>query len=148
MMKKHAPAVHMRSFDIQKKISGPLLDRIDIQINVPRTKFENLTTKNTDSSNFKNQVRSAREIQANRMKEYGIMFRTNAELSSKECEEVIKLSDGANITLKEIFTHNPLSTRSYYRLLKTGRTIADLEGSKIVETPHITEAFQLRIREE
>ncbi len=136
-------------FRYQKKISGPLLDRIDIQINVPRLKFETLTQEGSKSPrDLKAVVRKAREIQTQRFEKAGIARLTNAELSSKECEDLIILTKEANELLKEIFNRSLLSTRGYYRLLKTGRTIADLAGSDLVEAPHVAEAFQLRIREE
>ncbi len=134
-------------FRYQKKISGPLLDRIDIQINVPRVKYEGLMEKPTNSSKIKSGIFRAREIQRKRFKDAGIEKFVNSEMGSRECEDLIKLSDGAEKLIKDIFNKSMLSTRGYYRLLKTGRTIADMEGDGIVEAPHIAEAFQLRIRE-
>lgn len=135
-------------FRYQKKISGPLLDRIDIQINVPRTKYEHLKKKPTDGAREKELVAKAREVEKARFEKAGIPKLTNAEMSSKECEELIALTDKVNELLKEIFTKSLLSTRGYYRLLKAARTIADMEGSEAVGPEHIAEAFQLRIREE
>ncbi len=135
-------------FRYQKKISGPLLDRIDIQINVPRLKYESLEKAPGDSTKLKDAVRRAREAQFNRMQKAGIKKLTNSELSSKECEELIPLTSDANELLKQIFNRSMLSVRGYYRILKVARTIADLENSESVEAPHVAEAFQLRIREE
>ena len=135
-------------FRYQKKISGPLLDRIDIQINVPRIKLEELKRKPTDKKDFQKQVIEARKIQDERFKKAGVKRFVNAELSSKECEELIDITEEADEFIKTIFDKYPVSTRGYYRLLKTARTIADLEGLKKVEKPHVAEAFQLRIREE
>jgi len=135
-------------FRYQKKISGPLLDRIDIQINVPRIKLEELKKKPTDKRDLQEQVVGARKIQTERFKEVGIKRLVNAEMSSKECEELVDITEEADEFIKEIFEKYPISTRGYYRLLKTARTIADLERSKKVEKPHVAEAFQLRIREE
>lgn len=135
-------------FRYQKKISGPLLDRIDIQINVPRIKLEEIKTKPTDKKDYRSQVVSARKIQEERFKKAGLKKLVNAELSSKECEGLIKIADDADEFIKSIFDKYPVSTRGYYRLLKTARTIADLENSERVEKPHVAEAFQLRIREE
>jgi len=135
-------------FRYQKKISGPLLDRIDIQINVPRIKLEELKKKPTQKEKFRRFVTSARTKQRERFKTAGSDNLTNAEMSSKECEELIDMSDEADEFVKTIFDKYPISTRGYYRLLKTAQTIADLEGSDRVEQPHIAEAFQLRVREE
>lgn len=135
-------------FRYQKKISGPLLDRIDIQIHVPRMKYEHLKKQPEDSRKLKELVLRARDAQRARFEKAGIKKLTNAEMSSKECETLIELTDEANNLLKDIFTKSLLSTRGYYRILKTSRTIADIEGSEQVEPAHIAEAFQLRIREE
>ena len=135
-------------FRYQKKISGPLLDRIDIQINVPRIKLEELKKKPTDKKDFQKNVLEARKKQTRRFEKAGIKRFVNAEMSSKECEEFIDITDEADEFIKTIFDKYPVSTRGYYRLLKTARTIADLENSEKVEKPHVAEAFQLRIREE
>lgn len=135
-------------FRYQKKISGPLLDRIDIQINVPRIKLEELKKKTTQKEEFRQFVTSARAKQRERFKEAKSDNLTNAEMSSKECEELIDISNEADEFVKTIFDKYPISTRGYYRLLKTAQTIADLEGSDRVKQPHIAEAFQLRVREE
>ena len=135
-------------FRYQKKISGPLLDRIDIQINVPRIKYENLKGASTDSSKLKASVVSARKIQGNRFKNKSTKKLTNSEMTSKECEELIHLDENANTFIKNVFNKSLLSTRGYYRLLKTSRTIADMDNSELVTQPHVAEAFQLRIRED
>src|SRR3989304_1538555 len=77
----------------QKKIYGALLDRIDIQINVPRLKFESLEKAPSNSAKLKGVVRRAREIQTNRFQKAGLKKLTNSELSSKECEELIILTE-------------------------------------------------------
>ena len=94
------------------------------------------------------QVIMAREIQKKRFSAADTNKLVNAEMSSKECEELIAITEEADEFIKAIFDKYPVSTRGYYRLLKTARTIADLEGSEKVEKPHVAEAFQLRIREE
>ncbi len=135
-------------FRYQKKISGPLLDRIDIQINVPRVKLEELKKKPAQKEELSRLVVGARARQTERFKKVGSDNLTNAEMSSKECEELIDISDEADEFVKTIFDKYPISTRGYYRLLKTAQTIADIEESEQVKQPHIAEAFQLRIREE
>jgi len=135
-------------FRYQKKISGPLLDRIDIQINVPRLKYEALQRPPSDTHQLKSAIRQARAIQQARFRRAGLKKLTNAELSSRECEELIKLDAEAHNLIKKIFNQSLLSTRGYYRLLKTSQTIADLEASEKVLPAHVAEAFQLRMRED
>jgi magnesium chelatase family protein len=136
----------------QKKVSGPLLDRIDLQIDVPRVKFNELQDKISDNSSGKcaveeirNRVAKAREIQKERLRDFGIL--TNSEMNSKLCDEIIKLDSEANNFLKDIFEKSLVSARGYYRVLKTARTIADLENSKDVKVAHLAEAFQYRLKE-
>lgn len=132
----------------QKKISGPLLDRIDIQINVPRMKLDSLLRPSNDSSNLRDTVTAARLRQRERFKNNGIPLFTNSEMSSKICEQLIKLDGGALSFLKSAFDQSLLGARGYFRLLKTALTIADLEGAATISEAHIAEAFHLRLREE
>ena len=131
----------------QKKISGPLLDRIDIQIIVPRSKLEQLKKPAEDSKKIKDSVKRAREVQKRRFEKAGLKIMVNSEMSSKDCERLANLNEKAEEFVKNIFDKSLLSTRGYYRILKTARTIADLEESEQVGENHIAEAFQLRIRE-
>lgn len=133
----------------QKKVSGPLLDRIDIQINVPRIKLENLKApKEQKSENIRASVARTREIQRERFKNAGIKIITNAEMSSKECEELVRLTNEADEFIKNIYDKAILSTRGYYRILKTARTIADIEEAQNVGAKHVAEAFQMRLKED
>ncbi|MDD5099143.1 MAG: YifB family Mg chelatase-like AAA ATPase [Candidatus Colwellbacteria bacterium] len=137
-------------FRYQKKISGPLLDRIDIQISVPRVKISDLRygTKTEEKSvSFMEKIIRARAIQKERHERLGIRHSTS-ELSAKECDKTIILDEYADSFLKKIFDNSTLSARGYYRLLKVGRTIADLDESDLVSKEHIAEAFQYRIRGE
>jgi magnesium chelatase family protein len=97
---------------------------------------------------LKSAIRQARAIQQARFRRAGLKKLTNAELSSRECEELIKLDAEAHNLIKKIFNQSLLSTRGYYRLLKTSQTIADLEASEKVLPAHVAEAFQLRMRED
>ena len=135
-------------FRYQKKISGPLLDRIDLQIEVPRVKLDELKNKNRDTKSadeMRKKIIEAREIQKERLKEFKII--TNSEMNSKMCDEIIKLDKEADNFLKDIFERSLISARGYYRVLKTARTIADLENSKDVNVSHLAEAFQYRLKE-
>lgn len=135
-------------FRYQKKVSGPLLDRIDLQIDVPRVKLEELKNKNRDvklAEDTRKKIIEAREVQKNRLKQFGIL--TNSEMSSKLCDEIIKLDKESDDFIKNIFDKSLISARGYYRILKTARTIADLENSKEVGVPHLAEAFQYRLKD-
>lgn len=137
-------------FRYQRKISGPLLDRIDLQIKVPRVKIEELQNKERDQKSA-DQIRAdilrARKIQKERFEKLGVNILTNSEMSSQHCDELISLDKDANQFLKDMFEKSLLSARGYYRILKTARTIADLEESKDINTGHLAEAFQYRLRE-
>lgn len=136
-------------FRYQKKISGPLLDRIDIQIEVPRVKAEELLDKKrkSETSDAKSRVIKARKVQEERFKKAGNKIYLNSEMSSKLVDEIIELDSEAQKFLKNILDKSFLSARGYYRILKTARTIADLENSEKVLTSHLAEAFQYRLRE-
>jgi magnesium chelatase family protein len=134
-------------FRYQKKISGPLLDRIDIQIHVPNLKISDLrSAPSTRSDEIKIKVSKCREIQQERFKKNNLRILTNSELSSKQCEELINCDRGADNLLKKIFDQSELSGRGYFRMLKVSRTIADLEESETVTANHIAEAYQYRLK--
>lgn len=133
----------------QKKISGPLLDRIDLQINVPRVKIEHLQKKGRDEKSadeMRKKILEARERQKERFKSHRGLL-TNSEMTSKMCDEMIELDKESDKFLKDIFEKSLISARGYYRIIKTARTIADLEGAKDVKIDHLAEAFQYRLRE-
>ena len=136
----------------QKKISGPLLDRIDLQIKVPRIDLKELRQKrigNPESQTIKKQVESVRSIEKERFKKLSgnRRIQTNAEMSSKQTEEFVNLDKAAEDFL-ETLDKTRLSPRGYYRLLKTARTIADLDEKEKVSAEHLAEAFSYRLREE
>lgn len=142
----------------QKKISGPLLDRIDLQIKVERVKIAELRGRKkveTQSQEIKKKIEKAREIQARRFKKIyaggsasgGGKIKTNAEMSSKQTEEFVNMDNNAEDFLK-MLDKTRLSPRGYYRLLKTARTIADLEEKEKVTKEHLAEAFSYRLKEE
>jgi magnesium chelatase family protein len=136
-------------FRYQKKLSGPLLDRIDIQITVPRMKISELRSAqrtNDESRDLTQKIEEARSLQKERHDRLGLKALSTSELNSRECDETIALDKAADDFLKKIFDRSPLSARGYYRLLKVGRTIADLDGSDTVSSAHLAEAFQYRIR--
>lgn len=126
------------------KISGPLLDRIDICIEVSPVKYEKLdsTEKTESSAEIKTRVNKARKIQYERYKNSKIL--SNAELTPKLIDEFCQLDDKGKKILEEAFNRLKLSARAYGRILKVARTIADLEASANIEVKHIAEAIQYR----
>lgn len=131
----------------QKKISGPLLDRIDIHIEVPRVEYAKLASEVVAeaSEKIKKRVEAAREIQRKRFKKG--KTKTNSEMGSMEVKEYCKLDSEAEKMLGHAVESMKLSARVYHRLLKIARTIADLEGLANITTDHITEALQYRPKE-
>ncbi|MDP3725488.1 MAG: YifB family Mg chelatase-like AAA ATPase [Nanoarchaeota archaeon] len=140
-------------FRYQKKISGPLLDRIDIQIEVPRTPLEELRDAHSDKTGanedeiFREAVSRARKRQSDRFGAAGLAFRANAEMSSNATERFAKLHSSAEELLRRMLKGSFISTRGYYRILKIARTIADLDASDEVSADHLGEAFQYRLKE-
>ena len=127
-----------------RKISGPLLDRIDIHIRVPRVTFKELTTKEQaePSAVIRERVVAARQRQLVRLKKHGIYC--NAQMNHAMIQSFCVLSTSAKILLEQAFKSMHLSARSYDRIIKVARTIADLAGTENIESAHIAEAIQLR----
>jgi len=126
------------------KISGPLLDRIDIFAETPAVKYEDLDGKRTGepSSVIKERVIKAQKIQLERYKDEGIYF--NSQLSSSLIEKYCVLGERERMLLKGAFDRLNLSARAYHKILKVARTIADLDGSENITSVHIAEAIQYR----
>ena len=126
------------------KISGPILDRIDIHIEVPSVKFEDLSSNdiNETSKEINERVNKARSIQIERYKNYNIF--SNVKLPSHLIEKSCKLTPNAEKVLKNAFNSLSLSARAYNKVLKVARTIADLEEKEIIDINHISEAIQYR----
>ncbi len=125
------------------RISGPLLDRIDLQIEAANPTYNELHSAPAESSaQIRERVVAARKIQLERYKELGIFC--NASLSGKYIEQFCILTDEAKEIIKHAFESIGLSARAYSRLLKVARTIADLEGCDKIESLHIAEAIQYR----
>ncbi|MBQ5841283.1 MAG: YifB family Mg chelatase-like AAA ATPase [Clostridia bacterium] len=126
------------------KVSGPLLDRIDLHIEVPPVEYEQLTSreKAESSAAIRQRVNAARAIQQRRFA--GTDITSNARIPTSRLKEFCPLTEGANTLLKGAFERMGLSARAYDRLLKVARTIADLAGSDTIDTPHIAEAIQYR----
>ncbi len=130
----------------QKKISGPLLDRIDLHIEVPRIKFEKLSDENLaeSSKSIRERVEKARKIQQERFADKKIL--TNSEMSSQDVKGFCKTDEQTIELLKTAVNQFQMSARSFYKILKLARTIADLEGKNNIESSHVAEALQYRPR--
>ena len=126
------------------KISGPLLDRIDICIEVNPVKYQKLDSNERieTSAEIKKRVDKARNIQLQRYKDSKIL--SNAELTPKLIDKHCKLNEKGKKILEDAFNKLKLSARAYGRILKVARTIADLEESENIEVKHIAEAIQYR----
>jgi len=132
----------------QKRISGPLLDRIDLHIEVPRVKFEKLTSDKfgETSAQVRERVEKAREIQNQRFKNKS--FSTNSEMLAKDIRDFCEVDSQTQDLLKNAVQQLHLSARSYHRILKISRTIADLAKEENIKTPFVAEALQYRAKVE
>ncbi|MEA3493907.1 MAG: YifB family Mg chelatase-like AAA ATPase [Candidatus Margulisiibacteriota bacterium] len=127
-----------------KKLSGPLIDRIDIQLEVPRLRPEELSAmpEGEPSRNIRERVIKARNIQRERFKDSGIY--SNSRMNPKQLKKFCELDKEAEGILKSAIIHLNLSGRAYDKVLKVARTIADLERIEMIEAKHIAEATQYR----
>ncbi|MBK9331548.1 MAG: YifB family Mg chelatase-like AAA ATPase [Ignavibacteria bacterium] len=135
-------------YDIQKflsKISGPILDRIDLHVHVNPVKYQELSSKTEleNSSSVRHRVIKARELQLERFKDKMGIY-SNSGMSSKEIKEFCKIDTECENLMKMAITKLGLSARAYDRILKVSRTIADLDGSENISPAHISEAIQYR----
>lgn len=130
----------------QSRLSGPLLDRIDLHVDVPRLTSEELLNtqpSGENSNDIRKRVVSARKIQAERYKNDGIL--TNSELTSKLIRKYCQIDKASAELLKIASVKYQLSGRRYDRILKLARTIADLEGSENIQQAHLMQALQYRM---
>ena len=132
----------------QRRISGPLLDRIDIFVDVPRVEYEKLTDDRLgeESASVRNRVESARQAQRQRFKASSASF-TNADMGPIEVREHCRLDAGAQGLLRSAMDSLHLSARGFHRVLKLARTVADMEQANEVRVNHLAEALQYRPRE-
>lgn len=127
-----------------RKISGPLLDRIDLQVEVPRVKFEKLNSKNKEESSdqVRERVIIARQKQNHRFKNLPLI--TNSEMGPKEIQNFCKIDNQSSQLLQSAMAQLQFSARAYHRILKTARTIADLAEKEEIKVEHVAEALQYR----
>ena len=126
------------------KVSGPLLDRLDIHIEVPQVKFEELTDseKGEPSAVIRARVNTARRIQQKRFE--GTNIKSNAHMTAEMTRKYCILTEGAAMLLKDSFDRLGLSARAYDKILRVARTVADMDGAEKIDIKHISEAIQYR----
>ena len=126
------------------KISGPLLDRIDIHIDVPAVKFKELASDahGESSEDIRERVVRARRIQLERF--VGERIFSNAQMTPRLIRKFCVIDSASKGLLENAITRLGLSARAYDRILKVSRTLADLEGKEKIETEHVSEAIQYR----
>jgi magnesium chelatase family protein len=146
--KKHCSCLPGGILKYHKRLSGPLLDRIDLHIDVPAVDQEKLTAViNAESSDIiRKRVMKARDIQKIRLKNTKVF--TNGEMSSAQVREYCKMSLDAQNMLKTAIDKFSLSARSYFKTIKISQTIADLAGHDSIESEHVSEALQYRFHED
>jgi len=134
----------------QNRLSGPLMDRIDIHLNVPTVDVEKLAARSKvkinaeKSESIRERVVRARQIQLRRFKSEGIY--SNASMKNKHIKKYCHLDEDAQLLLKQAVSNYSLSARTYFRLIKVSRTIADIAGESKIISSHIAESLQYRIR--
>jgi magnesium chelatase family protein len=133
----------------QSKLSGPLLDRIDIHVEVARVDYDKLlnTERGESSLNVRQRVDAARERQKARFQDYPTMF-ANGDMTAGEIQQMCILAEDARQLLDLSVRKMHLSARSYHRVLKLSRTIADLDENELIAVPHVAEALQYRPKQE
>lgn len=132
----------------RRRISGPLLDRIDLHLEIPPIKYDKLTSEKTgeESKEVRQRVEKARQIQSQRFKNENI--RTNSEMNLPQLKKYCQIDPVGQEILKTAVNNLHLSARAYHRMLKMGRTIADLADSSEILASHLAEALQYRPRED
>jgi magnesium chelatase family protein len=129
----------------QARISGPLLDRIDLHIEVPSLRYRDLKEGSPGESSevIRARVQEARDLQRGRLKEHGL--HCNAQMGPQQLREFCAIDDAGHDLLEAVVDRLGMSARAYDRILKVARTIADLEGSARIEAQHVAEAIQYRL---
>ncbi len=131
----------------QRKISGPIIDRIDMWVEVSQINYEKLSSDDSqekETPKIKEKIIKARKLQKERFEKAERKIKLNSEMSSKDIAKISKLEESAKEILNTSAKKLNISARAYHRIIKLARTIADLDESKIIKTEHILEALQYR----
>lgn len=131
----------------QRKISGPIIDRIDLWIEVPRLDHETLTPGKREVGAKEQFIKFSEDIErarAHQAKRFGNSITTNGAMSVRDIDKMIRLADDVSLLLTESARKIDLSPRAYHRIIKLARTIADLDESRVIKAEHILEALQYR----
>ncbi len=130
----------------QKRLSGPILDRIDLHISVPEVEIDKLTQDHKTESSYtiRKRVNKARKMQISRYKSNKMKIFCNADMNTKQVKKICILDANTSNFLKKAASKHNLSARSYFKILKVSRTIADLEESPNIQIKHVAESLQYR----
>jgi magnesium chelatase family protein len=133
----------------KRKLSSPIIDRIDMTIELPHVKFEKLTSADESEETLekRQKVIIAREIQKQRFRDYDKNIITNSEMQIPEIKKYCRVSSAAKNILRNYVDSGQLSARGYHRVLKIARTIADLEESENILIDHVNEALMYRLKQ-
>lgn len=128
----------------RSRLSGPLLDRIDLHVEVPRVAHKDLAdpTEAEPSSSIRDRVNAARRLQRERLARFGL--HANAQMQARHIRKFCQVDEQGHQLLEMVTDRLGLSARSYARILKVARTIADLAGEENIRQPHLAEAVQYR----
>ena len=145
---KDCTCAHGSIIRYQKRISGPLLDRIDIHMQVPRVEYEKLSddAQGESSEIIRERVSNARLLQTKRFEAHE-QIASNADMGPAEVQEFCQVDETGKSLLSSAMTQMQLSARAYHRVLKLSRTIADLDDKDLISPTHLGEALQYRPRE-
>ncbi len=143
--KKECTCTETQIANYMNKVSGPILDRIDMHVEVSRVEYKDFTklAEEEPSVNIRKRVNAARKIQLKRYQQENIF--SNTEIKASQIQKYCKLQDDAKEMLEKAFNLYGYSARTYSRILKIARTIADLDGSEDILLMHVAEAIQYRL---